>query len=132
MSFTNPNPNEPHYPYGGGSDNPGDDTSKPGGPTSVASVETGPLTSRFTDVRHSPIVAGLAQGGTDTVLPDGVLAVPPRFDRDLEAPAADRGTDTGGVTVEENLVRVSGQDETLGETETTTGEAPSGFPEPTP
>lgn len=129
MSFVNPNPNEPNYPYGGGTDNPGDDTSKAGGPVDYASTETG---APPTAVRHPPVVAGVAQAGTDTLLPAGVQAVPPTNDG-LEA-TSDIGADpSGGVTFNaDGTVRVAGQDEVAGETETTSGVTPSAFPEPNP
>jgi hypothetical protein len=132
VSAINPNPNEPRYPYGGGSDNPGDNTSytNPGGPTDVQAVETG---APPTAVLHPPIVVGVAQGGTDTILPAGMQAVPPSNVGSLES-TIDRGKDTGGVTVDPVTgdVRVPGQDEVQGEMETTTGITPPAFPEPNP
>jgi hypothetical protein len=126
----NPNPNEPNYPYGGGSDNPGDNTALPGGPSNVAAVETG---TPLTHVLHPAIPLVLAQGGSDTQL-GGLQAVPPSGAA-FEAPDdTELDTDTGGPTVDPvtGNVRVPGQDETTGETETTSGEAPVAFPEPTP
>ncbi len=75
--MANPNPNEPNFPYSGGTDNPGDDTSKAGGPSNVASVETSlpsvsaawtnghvPSQSLAASVeRHPPLPVGIAQGG---------------------------------------------------------------------
>jgi hypothetical protein len=133
MSFTNPNPNEPHFPYGGGSDNPGDNTgyTNPGG---GVDVETGLLSSgQALDSSHErfvPVLPGLAPNASDTNL-KGLQAVPPTsagFDVDAE------GADTGGPTVDPvtGNVREPGQDEVVGETETTTGESPSAFPEVNP
>ncbi len=138
--MANPNPNEPNFPFGGGTDNPGDDTSKAGGPTSVVSVETAPLqpVPHATGVvnaegGHPALVAGIAQTGTDTPLPQGTQAVPPTG-TGFES-AIDRGADpSGGVQFDpiSGETRVSGQDETLGETETTSGVSPAAFPEPNP
>lgn len=141
----NPNPNEPNYPYSGGTDNPGDDTSKAGGPTNVAATETAPptLAGSWTNgsipskslassvERHAPLPAGLAQGGTDTVLPAGVQAVPPSNTGGLES-AVDRGADPEGLDPIYGTPRESGQDEVAGATETTSGVAPASFPEPNP
>jgi hypothetical protein len=130
LSALNPNPNEPRYPYSGGTDNPGDDTSVAGGPSNVSAVETG---APPTAVLHPPIVSGISQRGTDTVLAGGVQAVPSTgtgWARDDFLGE----TDTGGVTVDPvtGNVRVSGQDEVAGATETTSGITPVAFPEPTP
>lgn len=139
--MANPNPNEPNFPYSGGTDNPGDDTSKPGGPTGVASTETAPLSksgswtqqtpsaSLTASVeRHPPLPAGLAQGGTDTVLPPGVQAVPPAA-AGFES-LVDRGADPeGGVDPVSGSPREAGQDETAGATETTSGVTPAAFPQ---
>lgn len=133
---TNPNPNEPRYPYGGGTDNPGDNTQIAGGPTNAQATETGPLTLSGPSLtasveRHAALPVGLAQGGTDTVLPPGQSVVPlsgAGFETEVE------DEDTGGVTVDPVTgdVRESGQDETAGETETTPGVSPSAFPETNP
>jgi hypothetical protein len=137
------NPNEPNYPYSGGTDNPGDDTSKAGGgvqtetaPLSLAGNWTNssiPSKSLAASVeRHSPLPAGIAQGGTDTVLPAGMQAVPPANTGGLES-AVDRGPDPeGGTDPIQGTPREAGQDETAGETETTSGAAPLAFPEPNP
>lgn len=135
--MANPNPNEPSYPYSGGTDNPGDDTSKPGGPSNVAATETAPLTlsgSSLTAsvVRNPPLPAGLPQVGTDTVLPAGVVAVPPTA-AGFESDAFLRtGDPEGGVDPVTGAPREAGQDETAGATETTSGQAPAAFPEPNP
>jgi hypothetical protein len=140
--MANPNPNEPNFPYSGGTDNPGDDTSKAGG---GVQTETAPLTlagswtngsipsqSLTSSVeRHVALPVGIAAGGTDTVLPAGVQAVPPSgagF-----GSAVDRGVDPeGGVDPISGGPRESEQDETQGATETTSGTAPAAFPEPNP
>lgn len=143
--MANPNPNEPNYPYSGGTDNPGDDTSKPGGPTNVAATETAPpsFAGNWTNgaipsqslassvERHPPLPAGVAQGGTDTVLPPGVQAVPPSA-AGFES-LVDRGADPeGGTDPLYGTAREAGQDEVAGATETTSGSAPAAFPEPNP
>lgn len=136
--MANPNPNEPTFPYSGGTDNPGDDTSKPGGPTNVAATETAPITTSGASLtasvdRHAPLPTGVAQGGTDTVLPAGTQAVPPSS-AGFES-AIDRGADpSGGVQFDpiSGEVREAGQDETAGETGTTSGQTPGAFPEPNP
>ncbi len=144
--MANPNPNEPNFPYSGGTDNPGDDTSKAGGPTSVAAVETAPLStsgawtngavpskSLASSVeRHAPLPVGIAQGGTDTVLPAGVQAVPPAYSSSFGS-AVDRGADPeGGTDPLYGTAREAGQDEVEGATETTSGSAPAAFPETNP
>jgi hypothetical protein len=139
VSFVNPNPNEPSYPFGGGTDNPGDDTSKAGGPSNVAATETAPLTLTGPSLtasveRHAALPVGLAQGGTDTVLPAGVQAIPVSG-AGFESGAnygEERSADTGGVIAPGGAVRVPGQDETVGETETTPDTSPPAFPEPNP
>jgi hypothetical protein len=126
MSITNPN--EPRYPYGGGTDNPGDNTAIAGGPSSYVATETG---TPKTAVIHPRIPTTIAQFQEDTVLPGGTQAVPPTSTSfDVDAP----GTDTGGVTVDPatGSVRVPGQDEVQGEMETTSGVSPAAFPEPNP
>ena len=129
------NPNEPNCPYSGGTDNPGDDTSHPGGPTNVAATETAPLTfggASLTSVaeRHAAIAAPIAQG-SDTVLPSGVQAVPPTA-AGFES-LVDRGADPlGGVDPVTGAPREAGQDETAGATETTSGVSPAAIPEPNP
>lgn len=137
MSAINPNPNEPRFPFSGGTDNPGDNTQLPGGPTNVAATETAPLTLSGPSLtasveRHAALPVGLAQGGTDTVLPGGQTVVP-EVASGFES-TVDRGRDSGGPTVDPitGAVRVAGQDETVGETETTSGESPAAFPEPNP
>lgn len=140
----NPNPNEPNYPYGGGSDNPGDNTALPGGPSNVAATETGlpefsgsttqstyPQGLSSSRERHAPLPTGLAQAGTDTILPVGMQAVPPTGT--LIESSVDRGPDPeGGVDPITGLPREAGQDETAGATETTSGVSPAAFPEPNP
>lgn len=120
-----PNPNEPNSPYGGGTDNPGDNTALAGG---GVQTETGaPLTAQ----RPVPIPAVLAQGGVDTVLPAGVQAVPPSgagFESSTDY-GNERGADPGGPDA---TGREPGQDETAGETETSPGQSPTSFPEPNP
>jgi hypothetical protein len=131
----NPNPNEGHYPYGGGTDNPGDDTSIAGGPTDAQATETAPLTTNSASMtaivdRHPPVVAGLSQAGTDTNL-GNLQAVPPTASG-FES-LVDRGADPeGGIDPVTGLPREAGQDETAGATETTSGVSPSAFPEPNP
>lgn len=131
--MTNPNPNEPTFPFSGGTDNPGDDTSKPGGPTNVASTETAPLlpvphVAGVVNAEgiHPPVVAGLSSQGTDTPL-GALQAVPPTGDG-FES-AVDRGPDPeGGIDPVTGSPREAGQDETAGATETTSGESPEQFP----
>lgn len=136
--MTNPNPNEPTFPYSGGTDNPGDDTSHAGGPSNVAATETAPLTLSGPSLtasveRHAALPAGLAQGGTDTVLPPGVQAVPPSAGGDGGWQGRDRSADPeGGVDPVTGAPREAGQDETAGASETTSGAAPAAFPEPNP
>jgi hypothetical protein len=133
MSNGGPNPNEPTFPYSGGTDNPGDDTSIPGGPSNVAATETAPLDTvgaslTASIVRYPPLPVGLAQTGTDTQLGE-MQAVPPTGDGwDVENPLT-AGDPEGGV---DDTGRVAGQDETAGETETTGLTSPSAFPEPNP
>lgn len=130
------NPNEPNYPYSGGTDNPGDNTAIAGGPAFAASTETGPLdltgkSLTASVVRTPPLPAGIAQGGTDTVLPPGVVAVPLTA-AGFES-AVDRGPDPeGGIDPVSGAPREAGQDETAGASETTPGTAPPAFPEPNP
>lgn len=116
------NPNEPTYPYSGGTDNPGDNTAIAGG---GVQTETG---APVTGVLHPSIVAGLAVGGSDYSLPAGMQAVPPSG-AGFES-AVDRGVDPGGP--DPITGRSPGQDETAGETETTPDLSPSAFPEPNP
>lgn len=137
--MTNPNPNEPTFPYSGGTDNPGDDTSHAGGPSNVAATETAPLTLSGPSMtasidRHPALPVGLAAGGSDTVLPAGMQAVPPSgagFESGADY-GEERSADTGGVVAPGGAVRVPGQDETAGETETTPDTSPAAFPEPNP
>ena len=148
MSWTDPagvvpnvNPNEPSFPFGGGSDNPGDNTANPGGPTNLAATETGPPTiiphvdgAANAEGIHPAVVSTLAQTGTDTPLPAGTQAVPAvgtGFEGNLPLRSADP---SGGVTVDpiSGTTRESGQDETVGETETSPGVSPAAFPEPNP
>lgn len=135
--MANPNPNEPNFPYSGGTDNPGDDTSKPGGPSNVAATETAPLTLSGPSLtasiaRNPPLPVGLPQQGSDTVLPAGVVAVPPTA-AGLEGEVLLRSADPeGGVDPVSGGPRQAGQDETAGATETTSGQAPAAFPEPNP
>lgn len=130
------NPNQVNYPYGGGTDNPGDDTSKPGGPSNVASTETAPLTLTGASLtasiaRHPQVPTTIAQAGTDTILPAGAQAVGLTA-AGLES-SVDRGADPeGGIDPVTGSPRQAGQDEVAGATETTSGSAPSAFPEPNP
>lgn len=113
------------YPYSGGTDNPGGDTSKPGG---GVQVETG---APVTNVSHPGVVAGLAATGTDTVLPAGTQAVPPSgagFESGADY-GNERAADPGGPDA---TGRVPGQDETAGEYETSPPSSPAAFPEPNP
>ena len=134
--MANPNPNEPNFPYSGGTDNPGDNTALPGGPSNVAATETAPLTlsgSSLTVVapRTPSLPAGIAAGGTDTVLPGGMQAVP-LVATGLES-AIDRGTaPAGGVDPVTGNPRQHGQDEVAGAYATTSGVSPAAFPEPNP
>lgn len=134
------NPNQVRYPYSGGTDNPSEDTSlnNPGGPSSVASVETAPVTLSGSSLtaaidRHPPLPAGIAQGGSDTVLPDGIKVVGQTAASIGAWGGRDRAADPeGGIDPVTGLPREAGQDETAGATETTTGVSPAAFPEPNP
>lgn len=123
--MANPNPNEPNSPYGGGTDNPGDDTSKAGG---------GVMTETGDPTLVSPVPGyptGLAAGHSDTVLPPGVQAVPPSgAGFESGADYGDASSDTGGP--DPTTGRTPGQDETAGETETSPDRSPAAFPEPSP
>lgn len=135
--MTNPNPNEPNYPYGGGTDNPGDNTAIAGGPTDAQATETAPLQVGASGpaVRFPPTVVGVSQQGTDTPLAPGQVVgsaaaglegwVPLRSS-DPEGGVLVIGTGSGAVA------REAGQDEVAGATEITSGEAPTAFPEPNP
>jgi hypothetical protein len=126
--MANGNPNEPNYPYSGGTDNPGDNTALAGGPSNFASTETGAPVLIETPVHLPP---GLAATGSDTVLPAGVQAVPPSgagFESGADY-GEERSADSGFV---EPDGRQAGQDETAGATETTSDKSPGAFPEPNP
>jgi hypothetical protein len=137
------------FPYGGGTDNPGDNTAIAGGPTDQQATETGTLlpppvpTGQYgpsagnhnsTGGIFPAIVASLPQQGTDTVLPQTMQAVP--VDGSLLESSKEYGgldeADWEGVDPVYGTPRESGQDETVGETETTSGTSPTSFPEPTP
>lgn len=120
MSFTNPNPNEPRFPFSGGTDNPGDNTAIAGG---GVQIETG--APPLNPIR--PPILGVP-GASDTVLPAGMQAVP-LTSTGFES-AVDRGVDPGGP--DPVTGRVPGQDETVGETETSPAQSPAAFPEPNP
>lgn len=127
MSFVNPNPNSPAFPFGGGTDNPGGDTSHPGGPSNVAATETGAPPAQPVPI-YPP---GIPAGHSDTVLPVGMQAVPVTgagFESGADY-GNERAADTGGPDA---TGREPGQDETVGETETSPGQSPAAFPEPTP
>ena len=133
--MANPNPNEPNFPYSGGTDNPGDNTAIAGGGvkpgTSTGRPDMSGLALSAGVERFPPVVAGLAQAGHDTILPSGVQAVPP-VAAGFES-TVDRGADPeGGTDPIQGTPREAGQDETQGATETTSGAAPSAFPEPNP
>jgi hypothetical protein len=119
--MANPNPNEPTFPYGAGTDNPGDDTSQPG---HGVQTETG---APPTSVVHPRMVGVIAQSGSDYSLPNGVQAVPlvsTDFSSGVDY-GNERATDPGGPDA---TGREPGQDETAGETETTPPQSPAGFP----
>jgi hypothetical protein len=134
--MANPNPNEPNFPYSAGTDNPGDNTAIAGGPSNIAAVETAPLTlsgaSLTASVARTPnLPPGIAAGGSDTVLPGGMQAVP-LVAAGFES-AVDRGTaPAGGIDPVTGAPRESGQDEVAGASETTPGTSPTAFPEPNP
>jgi hypothetical protein len=131
MSFVNPNPNEPRYPYGGGSDNPGDNTAVAGGPSDFVATETG---APKTAVLHPAIPRTIAQFQEDTVLPGGTLSVP-LVAAGLEGWIPGGETDpAGGVSVNPvtGYARVHGQNETQGQMGSVSGMAPPAFPEPNP
>jgi hypothetical protein len=121
--FINPNPNEPNFPYGGGTDNPGDNTALAGG---GVQTETGapPTQVIFPSLSH-----GLAKG-SDTVIPVGFHGDVPMTDIGFESTqdADIQESDPAGQLGP----REAGQDETVGETETTSGVVPTAFPEPQP
>lgn len=132
--MANPNPNEPIFPYGGGTDNPGDNTAQAGGPTDVAATETAPLTMSGASLtasiqRNPPLPVGLPQQGSDTVLPAGMQAVP-LVAAGFESEDLFRARDTGGP--DPATGRSPGQDETAGEYETSPAQTPAAFPEPNP
>jgi hypothetical protein len=129
--MANPNPNEPNYPYSGGTDNPGDNTAIASSYNASAASETGLLSPRQEGVIYPPFAAPISQSGTDSPLaPNAVI---PEVASGFES-GTDRGADTGGVYVDPatGLVREAGQDETAGESETTSDTTPSAFPEPNP
>jgi hypothetical protein len=102
----------PAFPYFGGTDNPGDNTAIAGG---GVRVETGGVTSQALAPTF-PLHAG-----SDTTI---IGAIPPSGgDTDSNT----RSADPGGM-----FSRVAGQDETIGELETSGGVSPSAFPEPNP
>lgn len=123
--MTNQNPNDPGFPYGGGTDNPSGSTAStnPGG---GVGVETGrPFTK-------GPAFYSTLGGGSDTNL--GGLAAVPVSGAGFEA-SADYGNEraTGeGPGSTTDPTREPGQDETAGATEVTPGTSPSTFPEPNP
>jgi hypothetical protein len=126
----NPNPNEPNYPYSGGTDNPGDNTAIASSYNATAASETGLLSPRQEGVIYPPFAAPISQAGTDSPIAlGGVIPETPGYESGV-----DRGTDTGGTYTDPVTgdVREAGQDETAGEEETTSGTTPSAFPEPTP
>lgn len=137
--MTNPDPNQPRYPYGGGTDNPSESTAytNPGGPTGVESTETAPLTTNGLSLtasvpRHPGVLPGISASGTDTPTthPNDVIGLTPAS---IGESAVDRGADPeGGVDPLTGAPREAGQDETAGATETTSGSSPAAFPEPTP
>jgi hypothetical protein len=125
----NPNPNEPSYPYSGGTDNPGDDTSRAGG---GVMVETGIPGAALL---HPGLPTTIAAGGTDTILPAGAQAVPATgagWESSAEYGGERSADPEGGIDPVTGAPREAGQDETQGATETTSGQAPAAFPEPTP
>lgn len=130
--MANPNPNEPNFPYSAGTDNPSGSTAIAGGPSNVASTETAPLTlsgaSLTASIARTPnLPPGIAAGGSDTVLPAGMQAVP-LVAAGFES-AVDRGPDPeGGGDPVTGSPRQSGQDEVAGASETTPGTSPSAFP----
>ena len=134
--MANPNPNEPSFPYSAGTDNPGANTAIAGGPSGIASTETAPLTlsgaALTASIARTPnLPPGIAAGGSDTVLPGGMQAVP-LVAAGFES-TVDRGADPeGGVDPVTGAPRQAGQDEVAGATETTPGSTPTAFPEPNP
>jgi hypothetical protein len=126
------NPNSPNYPYSGGTDNPGDDTSKAGGGifTSSGRPSLNPLALAAGVARHAGIIPTLAQSQEDTTL--GALQAVPPTASGFES-LVDRGADPeGGIDPVTGSPRQSGQDEVAGATETTSGVSPVAFPEPNP
>lgn len=110
--------NEPKFPYFGGTDNPGDNTAIAGGGVQSESAN---FLKRTTP--GFPLFAG-----TDTT-----LAVVPVSGGDSGADYGnERSADPAGTMVVKGAPREAGQDETVGETETSGGVTPSAFPEPNP
>lgn len=124
------NPNEPNYPYSGGTDNPGDDTSQASAYNASAASETGLLSPRQTGVTYPPYAAPISQAGTDVPLAQNASI--PILAAGFES-LVDRGQDPdGGTDPITGGPRESGQDETAGASETTSGASPAAFPEPNP
>lgn len=121
-------PNQPSYPYGGGTDNPGDSTAVASSYNAAAASETGLLSARQLGVTYPPHLAPIAQAGTDTPL--ALNANIPIVAAGFES-VVDRGADPeGGTDPIGGTAREAGQDETAGATETTSGASPAAFPQP--
>lgn len=119
--------NTPNIPYFGGTDNPGDNTALASNSGAVNTEPAGRPTVA------SPPFQKVAGGVplSDTNL-GGLQAVPPAASGFEQDPFL-READTGGPSVRaDGSVHEPGQDETIGESETTSGAAPAAFPEPTP
>jgi hypothetical protein len=112
--------NAPAYPYFGGTDNPGDNTALPG---HGVRTETGNLlVGGFLNPHFPPF------GGQDTTI--GV--VPPSGGDSGANYGNERSADPAGTLIVKGAIREPGQDETIGETETSGGISPAAFPEPNP
>jgi hypothetical protein len=110
--------NEPKYPYFGGTDNPGDNTALAGGGVRAESAnflkQLNPIFPLF--------------GGQDTT-----IGVVPVSGGDAGADYGnERSADPAGEMIVKGAIREPGQDETLGEEETSGGISPGAFPEPNP
>lgn len=110
--------NEPNTPYFGGTDNPGDNTALAGRGVNTEPCALGP---RQLGVGFSVF------GGQDTT-----IGLVPASGGDSGSDYGNASTDPAGPTLSGGKLRVPGQDETIGEEETSGGTSPTAFPEPTP
>lgn len=112
--------NEPKYPYFGGTDNPGDNTAIAGG--GVKAETCFPLGQQFLNPNFPRF------GGQDTT-----IGVVPASGGDSGADYGnERSADPAGSLIVKGAIREPGQDETIGEEETSPDLSPAAFPEPNP